>query len=753
MALLLHGLTGTPFEMRHVAERLHRDGLRCVGPVMAGHGGGPRALAGFAWQAWVEGARRELDALRGARRVYLVGCSMGALVACALAHAAPERVAGLALLAPALHLQRAGQLAALLGRLPFAGWLPPVPKVAGSDVRDPDARRENPTMSGVPVRAVAELAALSRHVDRLLPDIAAPALVVAAREDHTVRLSGADAHRAAPGRAGAAPGAGAQLPPGGHRRRARSLRRRGGLLLRRQAARRGGEDRTMTTERRLASYVMAIDQGTTGTTVLILDKRLAVRAKVNVEFRQIFPKPGWVEHDARGHLGLGARRGAARRSARRARAARTSPRIGITNQRETIALWDRRSGKPIHNAIVWQDRRTTERCARLQSEGHEPLVREKTGLVLDPYFSATKLAWLLENVRGARGTRRGRASSPSAPSTASSSGASPAAQAHVTDASNASRTLLMDLRTLRLGSGAARTLRRAGRASCRRFVALARSTARRRACARCRTASRSRGIAGDQQAALFGQACFAPGDAKCTYGTGAFLLQNTGPEPVASQHGLLTTVALARGWRGRQYALEGSAFIAGAAVQWLRDRLRIIKKASDVEALAESVKDSGERGVRAGPGRAGRAALAARGAWTHLGINRGTTAGHLARALLEGIAFQIYDLAEAMMKDAGRTAPAFRVDGGASANDLLMQFQADLLDVPVERPRMIETTALGAAFLAGLAAGVWSLARGDRQELQGGQALRAEDEGRRAGAPPRQVEAGGERRLIAARPP
>ncbi len=192
-ALLLHGLTGTPFEMRHVAERLHRDGLRCVGPIMAGHGGGPRALAGLPWQAWVEGARRELEALQGARRVYLVGCSMGALVACALAHAAPERVAGLALLAPALHLQRAGQLAALLGRLPFAEWLPPVPKrAAGSDVRDLEARRKNLTMSGVPLRAVAELAALSRHVDRLLPGIAAPALVVAAREDHTVRLSGAE---------------------------------------------------------------------------------------------------------------------------------------------------------------------------------------------------------------------------------------------------------------------------------------------------------------------------------------------------------------------------------------------------------------------------------------------------------------------------------------------------------------------------------------------------------------------------------
>jgi glycerol kinase len=460
----------------------------------------------------------------------------------------------------------------------------------------------------------------------------------------------------------------------------------------------------MTTERQRASYVMAIDQGTTGTTVLILDKRLAVRAKVNIEFRQIFPKPGWVEHElediwASVHGGVQkALREAGVRGAEIAA-------IGITNQRETVALWDRRSGKAIHNAIVWQDRRTTEECLRLQGEGRAQLIRDKTGLVLDPYFSATKLAWLLQNVRGAREkAEEGLLAFGTIDSFLV--WRLTGGQAHVTDASNASRTLLMDLRTcawdpelLALFGVPDRVLPEI-RSSSEVYGETKNMRALPDGIPVC-------GIAGDQQAALFGQACFAPGDAKCTYGTGAFLLQNVGPVPVVSQHGLLTTVA----WRvggETQYALEGSAFIAGAAVQWLRDQLRIIEKASDIEALAKSVKDSGE--LVFVPALAGMGAPhwrpEARGLIS--GITRGTTAGHLARALLEGIAFQIFDLAEAMMKDAGRAAPAFRVDGGASANDLLMQFQADLLDVPVERPRMIETTALGAAFLAGLAAGVWS---------------------------------------------
>ena len=453
-----------------------------------------------------------------------------------------------------------------------------------------------------------------------------------------------------------------------------------------------------------SSYVMAIDQGTTGTTVLIIDKRLAIRGKVNVEFRQIFPKPGWVEHDlddiwSSVHTTV---QRALRESGLRGGEIGA---VGIANQRETVALWDRRSGKPVHNAIVWQDRRTAEACAQLKAEGREQAIREKTGLVLDPYFSATKLRWLLDNVRGARD----RADSgvlafgtiDSFLAWRLTGGA-----AHVTDVSNASRTLLMDVRSCQWDGtllelfGVPRAVLPEIRSSSEVYGVTKNVRGLPDGIPVC-------GIAGDQQAALFGQACFQPGEAKCTYGTGAFLLQNVGPEPVVSKHGLLTTVA----WRigsETHYALEGSAFIAGAAVQWLRDQLKLIEKASDIEALARTVKDSGD--VVFVPALAGLGAPhwrpEARGLLA--GLHRGTTAGHLARALLEGIAFQIYDLAEAMMKDAGRSPPTFRVDGGASANDLLMQFQADLLGVPVERPRMLETTALGAAFLAGLAAGVWS---------------------------------------------
>jgi glycerol kinase len=452
-----------------------------------------------------------------------------------------------------------------------------------------------------------------------------------------------------------------------------------------------------------AAYVMAIDQGTTGTTVLIVDKRLAIRAKVNVEFRQIFPKPGWVEHDLDDIWG--SVHTAVQRALREAglRGGEIAA-IGITNQRETVALWDRRSGKPVHNAIVWQDRRTADHCARLQAEGREGAIREKTGLVLDPYFSATKLSWLLENVRFARDKAEAGALAfgtiDSFLAWRLTSGA-----AHVTDVSNASRTLLMDLRACAWdGSllelfGVPRAVLPEIRSSSEIYGTTRNARGLPDGIPVC-------GIAGDQQAALFGQACFHPGDAKCTYGTGAFLLQNVGTEPVVSKHGLLTTVAWKIGAE-TNYALEGSAFIAGAAVQWLRDQLKLIDKASDIEALAKTVKDSAD--VVFVPALAGLGAPHwrpdARGLVA--GLHRGTNAGHLARALLEGIAFQIYDLAEAMMKDAGKSAPSFRVDGGASANDLLMQFQADLLDVPVERPRMLETTAFGAAFLAGLAAGVW----------------------------------------------
>lgn len=454
----------------------------------------------------------------------------------------------------------------------------------------------------------------------------------------------------------------------------------------------------------MAGYVMAIDQGTTGTTVLIVDKRLAIRAKVNSEFRQIFPKPGWVEHDLDDIWG--SVHTTVQRALREAgvRGGEIGA-IGITNQRETVALWDRRSGKPVHNAIVWQDRRTAERCAQLKQEGREQAIREKTGLVLDPYFSATKLSWLLENVRFAR---------EKAESGSLAFGTMDSflvwrltnGTTHVTDASNASRTLLMDLRTCQWDSsllelfGVPRAILPEIRSSSEVYGSTRNVRGLPDGIPVC-------GIAGDQQAALFGQACFHPGDAKCTYGTGAFLLQNIGPEPLVSKHGLLTTVAWKIGPE-TNYALEGSAFIAGAAVQWLRDQMKLIEKTSDIEVLAKTVKDSG--GLVFVPALAGLGAPhwrpEARGLVA--GLHRGTTAGHLARALLEGIAFQIFDLAEAMMKDAGKSAPTFRVDGGASANDLLMQFQADLLGVPVERPRMLETTALGAAFLAGLAVGVWS---------------------------------------------
>ena len=453
-----------------------------------------------------------------------------------------------------------------------------------------------------------------------------------------------------------------------------------------------------------SSYVMAIDQGTTGTTALVVDKRLAVRARVNVEFRQIFPKPGLVEHDLDDIWG--SVHTAVQRVLREAglRGGEIGA-VGITNQRETTALWDRRSGKPAHNAIVWQDRRTTDACARLKAEGREAAVREKTGLVLDPYFSGTKLQWLLDNVRGAR-ERAVKGQLAFGTIDTFLVWRLTAGAAHVTDVSNASRTLLMDLRTCAWDPemlelfNVPRALLPEIRSNSEVYGTTKDVRGLPDGIPVC-------GMAGDQQAALFGQACFAPGQAKCTYGTGAFLLQNVGPEPVASRHGLLTTVAWKVGGE-TQYALEGSAFIAGAAVQWLRDQLKIIDKASDVEALARTVKDSGE--VVFVPALAGMGAPhwrpEARGLIS--GITRGTNRGHLARALLEGIAFQIHDLAEAMAKDSGKLAPVFRVDGGASANDLLMQFQSDLLGIPVERPRMVETTALGAAFLAGLAVGVWA---------------------------------------------
>jgi glycerol kinase len=459
-----------------------------------------------------------------------------------------------------------------------------------------------------------------------------------------------------------------------------------------------------------ANHVLAIDQGTTGTTVLVLDRRLAVRAKVNQEFRQIFPKPGWVEHDLEDIWGstVSTVQRALREAGLRGNDVAA---IGITNQRETAGLWERRSGRPLHHAIVWQDRRTTEACAQLKAAGHEARVREKTGLVLDPYFSATKVRWLLDHVKGAQEKAQAGEAAFGTIDTFLAWRLTGGA-AHVTDVSNASRTLLMDLRTREWDRelmdlfGVPRSVLPEIRPSSSIFGTTKGVKA-------LPDGIPVAGIAGDQQAALFGQACFEPGEAKCTYGTGAFLLQNTGPEPVFSSRGLLTTVAWSIGGEVN-YALEGSSFIAGAAVQWLRDGLGLIKKSADVEALAKQVKDAG--GVTFVPALAGLGAPhwrpEARGVVR--GIDRGTTAAHLARATLEGIAFLIHDLAEAMRAEAQRPIPVFKVDGGASQNDLLMQFQADLLGIPVERPRLIETTAFGAAFLAGLAAGVWK----DREEIR-----------------------------------
>ena len=449
-------------------------------------------------------------------------------------------------------------------------------------------------------------------------------------------------------------------------------------------------------------FIVAIDQGTTGTTVLVLDRRGRVAGRAYREFTQHFPKPGWVEHDAEEiwRVTLAVLRKACR--AARARG-RDVAAIGITNQRETTMLWDRRSGRPVHRAIVWQDRRTSDHCEALRAAGAEDLVRRKTGLVLDPYFSATKLRWLLGHVRRA-GERAARGELCFGTIDAWLVWKLTGGAVHATDPTNASRTLLYDINT------------RAWDPELCRLFEVPESVL-----PEVRPSSGSfgdatpdvlgepvpiAGIAGDQQSALFGQGCTEPGMAKNTYGTGCFLLLQTGARPVTSTHGLLTTVACdARG--GPAYALEGAVFMAGAAIQWLRDGLGLLATAAESERHARSVDDS--LGVHVVPAFVGLGAPywdpEARGAV--LGLTRGVTRAHLVRATLESLAFQIRDVADAMAADAGSPQQALRVDGGASANDFLMQFQADLLGLPVERPALVETTAVGAAQLAGLAVGFW----------------------------------------------
>ena len=452
-------------------------------------------------------------------------------------------------------------------------------------------------------------------------------------------------------------------------------------------------------------YIMAIDQGTTGSTVSILNSAGNLVAKINQEYPQIFPKPGWVEHNPEDiwksvmstiekSLSLAKIKG------------QDIAAIGITNQRETLVLWDKSSGKPVYNAIVWQCRRTQDFCEKLSKDKKQNLIRKKTGLVIDPYFSGSKIRWILKNVDGVNEkAKRGDVIFGNIDTFLLwrlTSGAE-----HKTDVSNASRTMLMNIHTgdwdeelLKLFSVPKQILpqicdssgvfgKTKGLGILPDGIPIA-------------------GIAGDQQSALFGQTCFSIGDAKCTFGTGSFLLMNTGAKPVASKHQMLTTVAWKLPKQKMTYALEGGAFICGAAVQWLRDGLQIITKSSEVEELARQVSSS--EGVEFVPALTGLGAphwrADARGVIT--GLTRGSTKAHLARATLEAMALQNTEILLAMEKDLGKKLKGLRVDGGAAINNLLMQMQADYMGASVTRPKQIETTSIGAAYLAGLGVGYWS---------------------------------------------
>lgn len=456
----------------------------------------------------------------------------------------------------------------------------------------------------------------------------------------------------------------------------------------------------------MSGVILAIDQGTTGTTIAMMDDRGRLLGSVNTEFEQIYPQPGWVSHDPEAiwHSVLVGVRSLLRR---RIAKATDIVAIGITNQRETSVIWDRNTGMPLNNAIVWQCRRTTEACEALKKKGHEALVKARTGLVLDPYFSATKFAWLLNNTPGiANKLKQGRVAAGTIDSFLLwrlTGGA-----VHATDVSNASRTSLMNIHTgawdedlLQLFGVPRQILPEIGPSSG--------LLGRTKGLPGLRDGIPIAGIAGDQQSALFGQTCYRPGEAKCTFGTGSFILMNTGAQPMQSQSGLLTTVAWQLKPAGPMtYALEGGAFVCGAAVQWLRDQLGLIKSAADIEALAASVSDSG--GVEFVPAFTGLGAPywkpEARGLLS--GLTRGSGRAHIARATLDAMALQNVDILRAMETDLGSRMKPLRVDGGAAANNLLMQLQADYLGRKLIRPRVIETTAAGACFLAGLGAGVWA---------------------------------------------
>ncbi len=448
--------------------------------------------------------------------------------------------------------------------------------------------------------------------------------------------------------------------------------------------------------------ILALDQGTTSSRAILFGRDGTPIASAQQEFRQIFPRAGWVEHDPE-EIWRTQRDVASQALAQAGLAGRDVAAIGITNQRETTVLWDRTTGRPIANAIVWQDRRTASRCDALRQAGREPFFTERTGLLLDAYFSGTKLEWLLDHVAGARErAERGELAFGTIDTWLLWQLTGGACQ--VTDATNASRTLLYDIHKGRWDEALLEELH-IPQAVLPRVVPSSGEIGRTR-CEGLPDGIPIAGIAGDQQAALFGQACYRPGMAKNTYGTGCFLLMNTGDRAPISHNRLLSTVAWER--RGHTtYALEGSVFIAGAAIQWLRDGLGIIARAPEVDSLAGTVPDSA--GVCFVPALSGLGAPYwdphARG--TIVGITRGTTKAHIARATLESIAFQSVELIEAMASDSGIALTELRVDGGATASNLLMQMQADLLGVPVVRPRVTETTALGAAYLAGLAVGFW----------------------------------------------
>jgi glycerol kinase len=454
--------------------------------------------------------------------------------------------------------------------------------------------------------------------------------------------------------------------------------------------------------------VLAIDQGTTGSTALVFAQNGRILGRAYREFTQHYPQPGWVEHDPEEiwQVSLGVMRQALEESGM---AANELAAIGITNQRETAVVWDRESGQPVHRAIVWQSRQTTEICERLVTDGMEPLFRERTGLVIDAYFSGTKIRWILD--RDPELQRRAEAGELKFGTIDSwllwklTGGSSAAGALHRTDPTNASRTLLYDIHEKCWDEELCEALNipmamlpevlpSAGIfGETERFEGIPAGVP-------------IAGIAGDQQAALYGQGCWEPGQAKNTYGTGCFLLMNMGLQHPVSKHGLLTTVCC-DAYGAPAYALEGSIFIAGAAVQWLRDELKIIDDAAETDALARSIPDN--QGVYLVPAFAGLGApywdTKARGAI--LGLTRGAGRAHLARAALEAIAYQSRDVADVMNRDSGIELKELRVDGGASRNDFLMQFQADLLGVTVDRPKLVETTAAGSAYLAGLAVGVW----------------------------------------------